>query len=155
MDISNQRKGSAPPSLNTRNNASGINKSHADTVRNHICNDNIYQERVNRSTAKIDNLIKSHKKAQQVNNGNGGSPVINNRSISLGNMGSNTNVAAAATAACGTNGFGSGSNSSSRERTPSIDVVPPSPVIKRQQDHQFGFNAEPLTVSSDNGMHKS
>ena len=57
--ISNVRKGSAPPVLNTRTNGnvstSGIPsnsaKSHADTVRTHI-SDNMYQDRVNSLTAK-------------------------------------------------------------------------------------------------------
>ena len=71
--ISNVRKGSAPPVLNTRTNgnisASGIPsnsaKSHADTVRTHI-SDNIYQDRVNSLTAKTNKLINRHKTAQQV-----------------------------------------------------------------------------------------
>ena len=147
MEISsNQRKASAPPALNIRNNNSGIptnKKSHADTVRTHI-NDDIYQERVNRLAAKTDKLINSHRKAQQVNSGNTpkGSPIFNHRSVSLGSMGSNSNG--------NSNGMGSGSNPSSREKTPSIVEIPPSPVIKKPLDN-FGFNAEPLTVSSDNG----
>ena len=75
MDTSNQRKGSAPPvmsGLNSGNNVSGIPtrdptsaKSPADIVKN-VISDKMYQERVNRLTAKTDKLINSHKKAQQV-----------------------------------------------------------------------------------------
>jgi hypothetical protein len=72
--ISNVRKGSAPPALNTRANGNVISpggipsnsaKSHADTVRTHI-SDNIYQDRVNSLTAKTNKLINRHKTAQQV-----------------------------------------------------------------------------------------
>ena len=65
--ISNVRKGSAPPVLNTRtNNGNNVNpssKSHADTVRTHI-SDNMYQDRVNSLTAKTNKLINRHKTAQ-------------------------------------------------------------------------------------------
>ena len=72
--ISNVRKGSAPPVLNTRTNGNNVStsgiptssaKSHADTVRTHI-GDNIYQDRVNSLTAKTNKLINRHKTAQQV-----------------------------------------------------------------------------------------
>ena len=72
--ISNVRKGSAPPVLNTRTNGNNVStsgipsnsaKSHADTVRTHI-SDNIYQDRVNSLTAKTNKLINRHKTAQQV-----------------------------------------------------------------------------------------
>merc|ERR1711923_99232 len=66
MEISsNQRKASAPPALNIKNNNSGIpknKKSHADKVRTHI-NDDLYQKRVKNLAAKTDKLINSHKKA--------------------------------------------------------------------------------------------
>merc|ERR1711963_654532 len=107
----------------------------------------MYQERVNRLTAKTDKLINSHKKAQQANNGNSAtaSPVFNHRSISLGNMGING-------VATNSNGYNS-SSGSSREKTPSIVEIPPSPVIKGQDG--FGFNTPlngDLTLPSSNAI---
>ena len=73
--ISNVRKGSAPPVLNTRTNGNNVNpsvipsnsaKSHADTVRTHISDNISHQDRVNSLTAKTNKLINRHKTAQQV-----------------------------------------------------------------------------------------
>ena len=84
---------------------------------------------------------------QQVNNGNSASasPVINHRSISLGNMGGNANNPV------NNNGYSSSSSGSSREKTPSIVEIPPSPVIKSSDGFGFSAKYQPLNIMSDNG----